>query len=320
MGFQKPKILVTGATGFIGKEVVNSLLAADKFQTVAIAVRKNIGFWDKRVVPHLINNLEHNLDWSFALEGISTIVHCAARVHVMSDKSINPLKDYRQVNVKGTINLAHQAAQAGVKRFVFISSIKVNGETTNLGSPFTADDKPAPQDAYGISKHEAEKGLIEIADSSDMDLVIIRPTLVYGPGVKANFLSMINWINSGIPLPLGSINNKRSMVSLDNLVHFILVCLSHPKAANQIFLVSDDEDISITDLLHRIYKISGKPNRLIAISPKLIKIIATIVGRKDIAIRLCSNLQVDIKKSCLLLNWKPPYNIDKSLAKVIESL
>lgn len=320
MGYQKRKILVTGATGFIGKEVVKSLLAEDNSQTVSIAIRKNINYWDERVLIHTIKNLEPDLDWSSALRGVTTLVHCAARVHIMSDKSNNPLEDYRHVNVKGTINLARQAIQAGVKRFIFISSIKVNGENTNLGAPFTADDKPAPIDAYGISKYEAEKSLIEIASSSNMDLVIIRPTLVYGPGVKANFLSMINWVNSGIPLPLGSINNRRSLVSLDNLVHFILVCCSHPKAANQIFLVSDNEDISTTDLLKRIYRIAGKPNRLIPISPKLIKIIANIFGRKDIAERLCSNLQVDIKKSCLLLAWKPPYSVDESIKKVIESL
>lgn len=184
--------------------------------------------------------------------GHGVVIHSAARVHVMDEQSADPLAEFRKMNVDGTLNLARQAAAAGVRRFIFISSIKVNGEGTVLGKPYTAMDTPSPQDPYGISKMEAEQGLRQIAQDTGMEVVIIRPVLVYGPGVKANFRSMVNWMNKGVPLPLGSIYNKRSMVALDNLVDLVVTCIDHPAAANQTFLESDGEDLSTTEMLRRI--------------------------------------------------------------------
>lgn len=316
----KPKILVTGASGFVGKQIVNCLLSKDEKQTVAITVRKNCSHWKERVLSYLTGDLDPNYDWSSELNNITTLVHCAARVHMMAEKSCNPLEDFRRVNVDSTLNLARQAAEAGVKRFIFLSSIKVNGETTNLRKPFTEDDIPAPVDAYGISKLEAERGLNSIACETQMEVVIIRPPLVYGPGVKANFSNLIKLVKTGVPLPLGAIKNKRSFVALENLVDLVITCIHHPNAANEIFLVSDGEDISTTELLKRISKSIGQSNRLIPIPSNWLQNAAILFGKKDIAIRLLSSLQVDNEKSRILLEWEPPLSLDEGLNKVIESL
>ena len=313
-----PRILVTGASGFIGKEVVNSILAIEKSNKVAIAVRKNFDHPSERVLCHKIKSLEDKIDWSEALNNISVVVCCSGRAHVMNERSAKPLEAFRKVNVEGTLNLAIQSAKAGVKRFIFLSSIKVNGESTDQDVPFQADDNPSPKDAYAISKYEAEQGLLKIAANTNMEVVIIRPALVYGLGVKGNFLSMLNWVNSGIPLPLGAINNKRSFVAIDNLVSFIQACLYDPKAANQIFLVSDGEDISTSDLIKLIYKIYRKPNRLINVPVSWLKTIAAISGKRSIISRLCDSCQINIDKSCHLLDWKPPLSIDEGLKKLIE--
>lgn len=317
MTIQSPKILVTGATGFIGKAVVNRLLAEKELQMVAVAVRSDVRPWSERLVTYVAGDLESHFNWSDALKGILTVVHCAARVHLMHDQSANPLEEFRRVNVQGTLNFARQSATAGVKRFVFVSSIKVNGEMTKLGVPFTADDLPAPLDAYGVSKMEAEQGLWEIARQTDMEVVIVRPPLVYGPGVKANFAAMMRWLKSGIPLPLGAIYNQRSLVALDNLVDLILTCLSHSAAANQTFLVSDGMDVSTTELLRLMGLSIGRPARLIPVPASLLQTMAAIVGKHDVAQRLCSSLQVDVKKTCHLLEWTPPLSLDEGLKKAI---
>jgi nucleoside-diphosphate-sugar epimerase len=218
------------------------------------------------------------------------------------------------VNVEGTLNLAHQAVLAGVSRFIFISSIKVNGESTTLEFPFHADNYLNPQDPYGISKMEAEQGLKKIASQSNMEVVIIRPPLVYGPGVKANFFTMMNWLNKGIPLPLGAITkNRRSFVFLDNLISLILTCINNPAAANQILLVSDDEDLSTTGLLARMAVALGKPSKLIAIPVVVITAGSKLIGKSDISQRICGSLQVDIKKTKELLGWAPPVSVDEGL-------
>jgi nucleoside-diphosphate-sugar epimerase len=209
-------ILITGASGFVGNAVLQRLLANDNFSTVAVAVRRGDLQWPERVRSHLIGNLETSADWAIALVGVSAVVHCAARVHVMQGATAHSLAEFRRVNVQGTLSLARQAAAAGVLRFVFVSSIKVNGESTLIGSPFMADDAPAPMDAYGVSKMEAEQGLRELAEQTGMEVVIIRPPLVYGPAVKANFAAMMRWLKRGVPLPFGAIHNQRSLVALDN--------------------------------------------------------------------------------------------------------
>lgn len=309
------KILVTGANGFVGRAVLQHLNALENVKTVGSLKTASSHVKDEKNYQafEVVGELSGQTDWSQALKDVNTVIHTAARVHVMKDTASDPLKQFRSVNVEGTLNLARQAAVAGVQRLVFISSIKVNGESTAKGNPFNPDDDPAPSDAYGISKLEAEQGLRAISEQYGMEFVIIRPPLVYGPGVKANFQSMMHWLQRGIPLPFGSINNLRSMVSLGNLVDFIATCLFHPEAKNQIFLVSDGEDISTTQLLRRLSSKLGTPARLFSIPESLIINMAKILRQPAIAMRLCGTLQVDINKQKQLLNWKPPFTVDVGL-------
>lgn len=310
-------ILVTGATGFVGGALVARLLAEDVNQSVVVAVRNLDKKWPNQVHAALVKDLSPATDWRKTLRGVTTVVHCAARVHIMQDVDSDPLEAYRQVNVRGTLNLASQAAESGVKRFVFVSSIKVNGEETRNGHPFTADDTPAPQDPYGVSKLEAEEGLQQISAETGMAVVIVRPPLVYGPGVKANFASMVRWVSKGVPLPLGNIGNRRSMVALDNLVDLLATCVVHPAAAGQTFLVSDGEDVSTTELLRRTALAMGKPARLLPIPEVFLRLGATLLGKRELAQRLCGSLHVDIEKTHRLLNWQPPLTLDQGLKKAV---
>ncbi|MEA3465276.1 MAG: SDR family oxidoreductase [Thermodesulfobacteriota bacterium] len=308
-------ILVTGASGFVGSAIIDSLDKCLEFSPCASVRGENFIF------PDAVNvvqgaNLDKKTDWAVALQGVDVVVHAAARVHVMHDVDINPLVEYRRVNVEGTLSLAQQAAACGVRRFVFISSIKVNGEETCQNKPFMADNLPAPVNPYAISKMEAELGLQQIAKETGMEVVIIRPPLVYGPGVKANFLTMMRWLNKVIPLPLGSIHNKRSLVALDNLVDLIVACIDHPAAANQIFLVGDGDDLSTTELLQRMAKVLGKPTMLIPVPVRLLELGATLLGKRAMAQRLCGSLQVDISKTREVLGWTPPISVDEGLRRV----
>ena len=302
-------ILQTGATGFVGGAVLNRLTA--ERDDITAAVRKPQTDLPANARKVIVPDLDVGTDWLEALEACSVVIHSAARVHVMNDQSADPLAEFRKTNVDGTLNLARQAAASGVKRFIFISSIKVNGEGTAPGKPYTAFDTPAPQDPYGVSKMEAEQGLRETAQQTGMEVVVIRPVLVYGPGVKANFRSMMNWLNKGVPLPLGAIHNKRSLVSLDNLVDLIVTCVDHPAAANQTFLVSDGEDLSTSEMLRRMAGALGKPARLLPVPAVMLECGATLLGKRAVAQRLCGSLQVDIRHTCETLNWSPPVSVDE---------
>jgi UDP-glucose 4-epimerase len=305
------KVLITGASGFVGQLLARTMQA--QCHDVVRAVRQ------AQPDSVLIANVDGNTSWLEALQGCDSVAHLAARVHVMDDKSADPLTEFRRVNVEGTARLARQAAAAGVRRFVFLSSVKVNGEATREGHPFAANDMPAPEDPYGVSKHEAEVVLRQIADETGMEVVIIRPPLVYGPGVKANFASMMRWLSRGVPLPLAAVtHNRRSLVALDNLVDLIVTCLAHPAAANQTFLVSDGEDLSTAELLRRMGLALGHPARLFAVPVPLLKVGADLLHKPGIYQRLCGSLQLDISKTRELLGWTPPLSVDEGLRQAAK--
>lgn len=303
-------ILLTGGSGFVGTGLLGRL-HEDKLE-VRVIVRRQI-----HSLPHqaIIADLGPDTDWSAALKDVTTVIHAAARVHMMQDEAADPLGEYRLVNVAGTMNLARQAAAAGARRFIFVSSIKVNGERTAAGRPYRADDVPAPVDPYGISKHEAEQQLCELATQTGMEVVIIRPVLVYGPGVKGNFRTLLRWLQRGVPLPLGAIHNRRSLVSLENLVDLIITCVDHPAAANQTFLVSDGEDLSTTELLRRAAAAMKTCARLIPVPMEALQLAGGLLGRGAMAERLCGSLQVDISKTRELLGWSPPVRVDAALER-----
>ncbi len=283
----------------------------------ARTLNSQLGFADDVAIAPLSSET----DWTSALRNVEQVVHLAARVHVMNDKNSDPLAEFRRVNVEGTANFARQAAATGVRRFIFLSSIKVNGEFTTVRQLFTADDVPAPEDPYGVSKHEAEQLLRQIATETGMEVVIIRPPLVYGPGVKANFESMMRWLARGVPLPLAAVtNNRRSLVALDNLVDLIVTCLNHPAAANQTLLVSDGEDLSTADLLRRVGAALGRPARLFYVPTTLLKLGATVVSKPGIYERLCGSLQLDITKTRQLLDWTPPLSVDEGLRRAADGV
>ncbi|WP_332742510.1 UDP-glucose 4-epimerase family protein [Hydrogenophaga sp.] len=311
-------VLVTGASGFVGRALCRRALAVGL--NVRAAMRN-----PREAVAHLaaieVPSLDHQTDWAMALADCRAVVHTAARVHVMDEVAMNPLTEFRRVNVEGTLHLAHQAAAAGVRRFVFVSSIKVNGESTPAGDPFTANDTPAPHDAYGISKMEAELGLRQVAIDTGMEVAIVRPPLVYGPGVKANFASMMRVVQRGIPLPLGSITyNRRSFVALENLVDLLITCIDHPAAANQTFLVSDGEDLSTADLLRRLGRAQGTSARLFPVPPALLQVGANLLGKGAVAQRLLGNLQIDLSHTSNTLNWTPPLSVDEGLRRAVAGL
>jgi nucleoside-diphosphate-sugar epimerase len=310
------KVLVTGANGFVGKALLLRLNGMSGVIAIG-SVRRAATIKNASAQFVTVGELSAQTDWSQALAGAHVVVHTAGRVHVKQDSLANALNEYRRVNVDGTLNLALQAASMGVSRLVFLSSIKVNGEATSLGHPFNADDTPAPLDAYGVSKTEAEQGLREISQQTGMEVVIIRPPLVYGPGVKANFDLMIRWLKLGVPLPLGAIHNRRSLLAIDNLVDLLATCISLPAAANQTFLVSDGEDVSTTDLLLRMGQALHCPARLIPVPEGWLKLVASLVGTSDMAQRLCGSLQVDIEKTRHMLGWTPSLSLDEGLKRAV---
>jgi UDP-glucose 4-epimerase len=298
-------ITLTGTTGFVGSALLPAL--SQHHQTRPIT-RAEFG------------DLLPTTDYTAALTHTDVVIHLAARVHLMHDTAADPLEAFRRTNTAGTLNLARQAATAGVRRFIYLSSIKVNGEHTQPNQPFTIVDKDYQlTDPYAVSKQETEKVLRQLAIETGMNVVIIRPPLVYGPGVKGNFKSMMDWITKGIPLPLGKINNQRSLVALPNLIDLITTCIDHPAAANQTFLVSDGEDLSTTQLLTRLGQALGKPARLLPVPQKLLETALNLIGKKVIAQRLCGNLQIDMTHTCQTLNWTPPVSVDEALHQTAKA-
>lgn len=311
----KCRILVTGATGFIGRNLIERLVFEEKFVPIA-GVREmdtSINQAELKVLGDLKNFENFNKE---ILEGFQVIIHTAARAHIADDDMAASLIEHRKINVDATLNMARQAAEVGVKRFIFISSIGVNGSVNSI--PFTEEDKPGPIGHYARFKWEAEQGLKQIAKETDMEVVIIRPPLVYGRNAPGNFGKLFRLLEKGLPLPLGAINNRRSFVGTDNLVDFIVVCIDHPAAANQTFLVADGVDISTTFLLKKIAKSMKKSARLIPVSPSLLDFGAKILGKKGIAQSLLGSLQVDITKSRNLLGWEPPVSVDEGLRRCVE--
>ncbi|MDX2346614.1 MAG: SDR family oxidoreductase [Legionella sp.] len=332
------KALITGTTGFVGKALIANLLS--KACEVKALVRQSYVALPLAVEQVVVGDLaDLVLDCSSALlrekfNDVDVVIHTAARVHVMNDDASDPLTEFRKVNRDATLILARLAAASGVKRFVFLSSIKVNGEMTRPGHPFTPDDVHVPDDPYGLSKYEAEQGLLALAKETGMEVVIIRSPLVYGAGVKANFASMMKWMCKPIPLPFGAIHNQRSLVALDNLVSFISLCADReksPKAANQVFLISDGEDVSTTHLLRKVGKAlrastSGLQNRknknhqawLIPVPVSIMTFFTKLLGKGAVANRLFGSLQVDSSKARDLLGWKPVVTMDQQLAKMVK--
>jgi UDP-glucose 4-epimerase len=315
------KILITGATGFVGCALCQHLVTQKiniKISITAV-VRKYNHSLPVSVQQIKIDDLTANIDWLSLLKDIDCIIHLAGRAHIVKECITDPLAAFRQVNTQATLHLATQAAKQGVRRFIFLSSIKVNGEETQLHQPFQVTDKIAPLDPYGISKYEAEQGLQEIAVNSALELVIIRPPLIYGENVKANFLKMMQWVQRGIPLPLGAVKNKRSLLALDNLLDFITLCIHHPKADNQIFLLSDDHDLSTIELLRALATSLEKPLILLPVPVSLLLKGAEVFGKRGQLARLCGSLQIDLSHTKKQLAWKPTITTDNAVQKTVES-
>ncbi len=298
------KVLVTVYSGFVGRHLLNTF---ENLEDVNLLGRSE----PEKCNKYLKAKIDPSSDYSSALSSVKVVVHIAARVHVMKEQATDPLEEFRVVNTAGTLNLARQAAQVGVKRFVFVSSIKVNGESTTDKQAYEAHDTPQPEDPYGVSKAEAEEQLIVLGKETGLEIVIIRPPLVYGEGVKANFAALLNLVGKSLPLPFRAINrNKRSLVSVYNLVDLIMVCLDHPNAANQIFLVSDDKDISTAEMVALMADVQGKPNLSIPIPFWCFKILGKILSKDDVVDRLTGSLQLDITHTKDTLGWCPPHSIE----------
>ena len=308
-------VLLTGSTGFVGKALMSTLRT--KRHEISAPMRAQSES-SASLNSFLVGDINAATNWSTVLQGADAVVHLAARVHVMRDTADNPLKEFRSVNTEGTLNLARQAAAAGIRRFIFLSTIGVNGNSTSHGKIFTETSASLPHDPYSVSKHEAEVGLRAISKSTGMKIVIIRPTLVHGNKAPGNFGKLTRLVAKGLPLPLASIDNRRSLVGIDNLVDFIITCLEHPAAANETFLVSDGEDLSTPDLIRRMARAMDRSARLLAVPKSVLMAAAAMLGKRDMAQRLCGSLQVDISKARALLGWNPPVSVDEGLRRAVK--
>lgn len=312
------KVLVTGATGFVGKALCQRLLADNHELNIVTrgvtedpaGVRASFNLGDISTCP----------DFSGALEGVEVVLHLAARGHILTAEDSEALTAFRAVNTAASLALAKQGAAAGVRRFIFLSSIKANGEFTRPGQRFNHVDEPTPLTPYGISKLEAEIELRQLAATTGLDVVIIRPPLVYGRGVGANFRTMMNCVHRRVPLPLASVtHNWRSLIGIDNLVDLLAICVEHPAAANQIFIPGDDEDVSTAELLRRLGHAMGRPALLFPCPVEMLRIGAAMLGRIDMAQRLISSLQVDSSHARNVLGWSPKVSLDEGLRRAAES-
>jgi len=306
------KVLLTGSTGFVGSVLLSELTTLPGFRVIS-AVRSVVPPASDDVV--VVGNIDGTTDYSSALSGVNVVVHAAARAHIMRDEVADPLVEFRKVNVEGTLNLAKQTVAAGVKRFVFISSIGVHG--LNSTRPFKETDIEAPHDAYAISKYEAEQGLRKLATETGLEVVIIRPPLVYGGSAPGNFRSLINLASKPIPLPFASVNNKRSMVYVGNLVDLIVRCIHHPSAANETFLVSDGNDVSLRSLLTMMRLAMGRSACLVPVPVGLFKLAGALTGKRGVVDRLVGDLQVDSSKARTLLEWVPPFTVEQGIAATV---
>lgn len=307
------KILLTGATGFLGRALVSQLCEhPNAFVSAAVRSKGT----NLNIETHVVGAIGGDTDWRTALSNKQVVIHAAGRAHVVREQAADTMAEFRRVNVYGTVNLAKQAAAARVGRFIFISSIVVNGNSNT--QPFAVDDHPNPADTYAVSKWEAEQALMRVQQETGMEVVIIRPPLVYGPNARGNFGSLVRWIEKGIPLPLGAVHNKRSFVGVDNLVDLIIRCMDHPAAVNQVFLAGDGEDLSTTDFLLCVASAMGRPARLIPVPGGILQIGANVLGKKAMAQRLLGSLQVDISTARELLGWTPPYTLEEGLRRCFE--
>ncbi len=304
------RILLTGVTGFLGSALLRRVLTLEATRVTSVVRNKACEVSGKQLV---IGSFATNFDISGELRKQDVVVHLAALAHT---RSRDNLTDFERVNTRGTLRLAKQAADSGVKRFIFLSSIGVNGNSNS--KPFSECNAPNPSEAYAESKWRAEQGLWEIQKSTGMEVVIIRPPLVYGPNAPGNFATLTRWIEKGIPLPLGAVNNRRSYIAIDNLVDFIITCIDHPLAANETFLIADGEDISTSDLLRKVANAMDKPSRLIPVPERLLTLGATILGKRDMARRLLGSLQIDISKARQVLGWQPKVSLDEGLVRCFE--
>lgn len=319
-----PRLLVTGANGFVGRAVL-ARAARDGAWRVRAVVRDATRASEATAgdLAHEVSVVQDGLSptarWDEALHDVDAVIHLAARVHVMQDASADPLAEFRRVNVAGMERLALAAVEAGVRRFVYVSSIKVNGERTEPGRPFRADDVPRPGDPYGVSKAEAEAKLREIAARTGLEVVVVRPPLVYGPGVRANFRALLQLVARGLPLPLGAVRNRRSLVAVENLADLLLTCVTHPRAPGQTFLASDDDDLSTPELVRRIARAVGRTPRLVAVPPVVLRATAAALGRGEQVRRLCDSLEVDVAPTRRTLDWSPPLEVDRAIAGTVAA-